>query len=142
MKQRRLSSRYDAFDNDVNSLPMPRSGGGSVGVGGGNDDGSDSEDDEDEISRGLVVPERPLAESNASMEQEARLDALSRTNTELARKLADAERTLQMRLTQHEEELEECQVKIDELRSELASANREEKELRSKDVRVSFSFLL
>lgn len=94
---------------------------------------SDS-DDEQDSSLGLVL-DRNIASSTASMEPLERLDALQRTNAELGRKLMEAERTLQNRLAEHESELEEMQSKLEEMRSELSATKREEKELRSKEVK-------
>lgn len=73
-----------------------------------------------------------------------RLDVLQRANTELGRKLMEAERTLQHKLSDHESELEDMQGRLEEMRSELSATKREEKELRSKEVgfRPSLLFAL
>ncbi len=121
-----LSGEYrsdDSFREGISSLPMPSSA-----------IDSDS-DDEQDSSLGLVL-DRNVASSNASMEPMERLDALQRTNEDLRRKLVEAERTLQNRLAEHESELEEMQSKLEEMRSELSATKREEKELRSKEVRL------
>jgi hypothetical protein len=129
---KRPMSRYDAFEQGVgagvSSVRMPRSGGGS-----------DSDEDEQEVGLHLVM-DRLHTDSTVSMEMTERLEALQRTNEELGRKRADAEMTLQKKLTEHEYELEELNQRIEELRSELAASNREEKELRAKDVCLSLVF--
>lgn len=102
---------------------MPRSG---------SDSDEDSDDDADS-SLGLVM-DRSAASSTVSLEPQDRLDALQRANAELGRKLVDAERTLQNKLSDHESELEEMQGRLEEARSELSATKREEKELRSKEV--------
>lgn len=112
----------DSFGNAISSLPMPTSG-------------LDSDSDEEQDSSLGLVLDRNTASSTASMEPLERLDALQRTNAELGRKLMEAERTLQNRLAEHESELEEMQSKLEEMRSELSATKREEKELRSKEVR-------
>ena len=99
------------------------------------DDDSDSDSDIDEAPLGLVM-DRSAASSTVSMDMEQRLDALQRLNTDLGRKLLEAERTLQNRLAEHEQELEEMQSRLEEARSELSATKREEKELRSKEVRL------
>ena len=111
------------FHEQINSLQMPRK-----------DDDSDSDSDIDEALLGLVM-DRSAASSTVSMDMEQRLDALQRLNTDLGRKLLEAERTLQNRLAEHEQELEEMQSRLEEARSELSATKREEKELRSKEVR-------
>lgn len=45
----------------------------------------------------------------------------------------EAERTLQIKLNEHDTELEEMQAKLEELKSELTATKREEKELRAKE---------
>lgn len=109
------------FVNDVSTLPMPRS--------------SDDSDEENEVDADLVH-DRATASSTVSMEIHERMEALQRNNEELGRKLMEAERTLQNKLMEHETELEETHLRLEELRSELSLSNREEKELRAKDVCV------
>ena len=104
------------------SLIMPRSPGS----------GSDSGGDEDSWL-GLVL-DRNANSSTASLEPLERLDALQRANTELGKKLMEAERTLQAKLFEHEAELEDMQGRLEEVKSELSATKREEKELRSKEV--------
>lgn len=114
------------MDSMISVIPMPdlRSH--------GSDSDSDQEADDDQ-TLGLVL-DRPIASSVASMMPQDRLDALQRANAELARKLMEAEKTLQNRLTEHEIELEELENRLDEAKSELMAAKREEKELRAKEV--------
>jgi phage shock protein A len=68
------------------------------------------------------------------MEPLDRVDALQRTNADLSRKLIEAEKTIQNKISEHELELEELQSRLEEMRSELSATKREEKELRSKEV--------
>jgi phage shock protein A len=63
-----------------------------------------------------------------------RLDVLQKANTELGRKLMEAEKTLQNKLNEHDMDLDEMQGRLEELKSELTSTKREEKELRAKEV--------
>jgi len=115
----------NGFVHSISSLPMPLSG-------------SDSDEDEEDSALGLVL-DRSTTSSTVSLEQVDRLDALQRSNAELRRKLVDAEKTLQNRLSEHESELEEMQGRLEEMRSELSATKREEKELRSKEVGISGS---
>lgn len=95
---------------------------------------SDSDsDDENESSLGLVM-ERSAASSTVSLEATERLEALQKANAELGRKLIEAERTLENRLNEHDMDLDEMQGRLEELKSELTSTKREEKELRTKEV--------
>lgn len=128
-----LSKLPDPFDmsksmyDSVSSLPMPRAG---------SDSDSDNEvhdSDDADSSLGLVL-DRSAASSTVSLEPHDRLEALQRANADLGRKLMDAERTLQNKLSDHESELEEMQGRLEEARSELSATKREEKELRSKEV--------
>lgn len=127
---RRSRSQHGYDDSFESSVPIPRAS------------TSDS-DDEDEIDAGLVL-DRNNANSTISLELHDRLDALQRNNEELSRKLLEAEKTLQDKLANYDMELDEAQHKLEELRSELSISNREEKDLRTKDVRsISLSnFLL
>ncbi|KAL4064609.1 hypothetical protein J3A83DRAFT_4273272 [Scleroderma citrinum] len=109
----------------VSSLPLPRASGSSDG----------DSDSEDESSLGLVL-DRTAASSTVSLEPFERLDALQKANAELGRKLMEAERTLQVKLQEHDTDLEEMQARLEELKSELTATKREEKELRAKE-RVS-----
>lgn len=94
----------------------------------------DPDSDEDEANTLGLVLDRSTTSSNASMAPQDRLDALQRANAELGKKLMDAEKTLQNKLTDHESELEEMQGRLEEMRAELSATKREEKELRSKEV--------
>lgn len=94
-----------------------------------------SSDEEEDSALGLVM-DKTVNASTASLEPIERMDALQRANTELARKLLEAEGTLQRKLLDHESELEEMQSKLDDMRAELVATKREEKELRSKEVRI------
>lgn len=94
-----------------------------------------SSDEEEDSALGLVM-DKTVNASTASLEPIERMDALQRANTELGRKLLEAEGTLQRRLLEHESELEEMQSKLDEMRAELVATKREEKELRNKEVRT------
>ena len=111
-----------AFVNDLSTLPMPRS--------------SEVDSDEENELDADLVHDRATASSTVSMEIHERMEALQRNNEELGRKLMEAERTLQNKLMEHETELEETHLRLEELRSELSLSNREEKELRAKDVCV------
>lgn len=101
----------------ISSLPMPRA--------------TNDSDDEDS-ALGLVL-DRSTASSTVSLQPDDR-EELTRVNADLRRKLMDAEKTLQNRLSEHESELEEFQGRLEEMRSELSATKREEKELRSKEV--------
>lgn len=110
----------DTFMHSISSLPMPRH----------DSDGEDS-DNED------LIMERNIATSTASLEPGERVEALQRTNADLRKKLAEVENTMQNRLADHDAEIEDMQIRLDELKSELSATKREEKELRSKEVCVS-----
>jgi chromosome segregation ATPase len=112
---------YEAFDDTVTKMPMQRMSADS-----------DSDDSGDDSALGLVF-DRSTTGSTASMEPLERLDALQRVNADLAKKLIEAERTLQRKLADHEVELEEMEARLEEAKSELSAAKREEKELRSKE---------
>ncbi|KAJ7157627.1 hypothetical protein C8R43DRAFT_1065003 [Mycena crocata] len=98
---------------------------------------SDSDDDSDGGRSNLVHDysdyTRSTASSTVSMEPHERVEALQRVNDDLARKLADTERTMQRKLAEQEAEFEDLQVKLEETRNELSAAKRDEKELRSKE---------
>ena len=82
--------------------------------------------------------DRSAASSTISLDYEQRIEALQRVNTELGRKLVDAERMLQIKLAEHESELEDMESRLEEFKSELSATKREEKELRSKEVCVAW----
>lgn len=95
---------------------------------------SDSDSDgENESALGLVL-DRSATSSTVSLEPMDRLDALQKANTELGRKLMEAEKTLQDKLMEHDMDLDEMQGRLEELKSELTATKREEKELRTKEV--------
>jgi len=129
-----LSKLPDPFDmsksmyDSISSLPMPR-------VGSDSDSDNDVHDSDDTDSSLRLVLDRSAASSTVSLEPHDRLEVLQRANGDLGRKLMDAERTLQNKLSDHESELEEMQGRLEEARSELSATKREEKELRSKEVR-------
>jgi predicted RNase H-like nuclease (RuvC/YqgF family) len=111
--------------NSISSLPLPRHHHPTSD--------SESESDGEDSTLGLVL-DRSTASSTVSMEPHDRVDALQRANAELGRKLMEAERTLQGKLNDHENELEEMQGRLEEVKSELSATKREEKELRAKEV--------
>ncbi len=92
---------------------------------------SDSEDDDDAL--GLVM-DRSVASSTVSMEQSERLEALQKVNQELSQRAAESDRLLRRRIEEHENEVENYQIKLDELSSELSASKRDEKDLRNKEV--------
>lgn len=112
----------DSFERAISMVPMPR----------GSDSDPDSDEEEDP-TMGLVV-DRSTANSMASMMPEDRIEALRKTNQDMARKLVDAEDRLRLQMEAHETDIEQMENKLEELRSELSSTKREEKELRSKEV--------
>ena len=111
---------YDnSFENAVSTLAMPR--------------GSGSDSDEEDLIGGFIHS-RSTTSSLVSMEEHERMEAMQRNNEELGRKLVEAERTLANKLEEHDLELEETHIRLEEMRNELTASNREEKELRAKDV--------
>jgi hypothetical protein len=113
----------------ISSLPMPSPH--------DSDSDGDSDDETHRLSMGLIMDhERSISSSVASLAPHDRVEALQKNNQDLARRLMEAERTLQTRLADHEVEIEEMQGKLDEIKSELTATKREEKELRSKEVRL------
>ncbi len=60
---------------------------------------------------------------------------MQRANEDLSRKCIESEMALQNKMDEHEVELAEIHARLDELKNELSASNREEKELRAKDVR-------
>lgn len=110
------------FAKSVSSLPMPRS--------------TDSDSDSEEEVLGLVM-DRSAASSTVSMEQSERLEALTKVNQELSQRAAESDRLLRRKIEEHENEIENFQVRIEELSSELSASKRDEKDLRNKEVRVT-----
>lgn len=116
--------RTDGFIQSISSLPMPSTG--------------DDSDEEPDSALGLVM-DRSVKSSTVSLEKDERIEALSRQNSDLKRRLMEVEKTLQAKLSEHESELEEFQGRLEEMRSELSATKREEKELRSKEVCIGCS---
>jgi predicted RNase H-like nuclease (RuvC/YqgF family) len=71
--------------------------------------------------------------STHSAANEERIEALQKANASLAKKLRESTRELEHKLGEHEAEVEELQVRIEDLKAELATARREEKELKVKE---------
>lgn len=101
-------------------------------------DDDDSDDSEEEVALGLVM-DRSSILSTASMTADDRVELMDKVNKDLQRKVADAEATLQRKLSEHEGELEEMQSRLEESRMELMMAKKEEKELKNKEVRFRLS---
>lgn len=121
------SSRAEDMAESISSLPMPSSH--------DSDSDRDSDDETRRLSMGLIVDnDRSITSSIASLAPQDRVEALQKNNQDLARRLMEAERSLQNRLADHEAEIEEMQGKLDEMKSELSATKREEKELRNKEV--------
>ncbi|KAF8519575.1 hypothetical protein JB92DRAFT_3112335 [Gautieria morchelliformis] len=119
-------SRVEDMAESISSLPMPSPH--------DSDSDGDSDDETHRLSMGLIMDhDRSISSSVASLAPHDRVEALQKNNQELARRLMEAERTLQNRLADHEVEIEEMQGKLDEIKSELTATKREEKELRSKE---------
>jgi len=86
---------------------------------------------------------RPLltsigASSTHSAANEERIEALQKANASLAKKLRETTRELEHKLGEHEAEVEELQQRIDDLKTETAVARHKEKELKVKEVSVSW----
>ncbi|KAF7324535.1 hypothetical protein MKEN_00494400 [Mycena kentingensis (nom. inval.)] len=62
-----------------------------------------------------------------------RVEALQRANEMLGYKLREEERTLQVKMSEHESTHEDMQMRLEEVSNELGAAKREEKELRSNE---------
>ena len=112
-----------SFLSSISSLPTPK-----------RDDDSDSDDE----VQGILVYDRSAAPSISSMDSQERVDVLNKTIDELRKKLSDTEKGLNRKVNDLELELEEAQEKLEELKAELIAARKEEKELKSKEVRLSF----
>jgi len=110
-----------SFLSSISSLPMPK-----------HDDDSDS----DEEVRNILSYDRSVAPSNTSMDSQERVDVLNKTIDELRKKLSDTERGLNRRVNDLELELEESQEKLEELKAELITGRKGEKDLKSKEVRL------
>jgi chromosome segregation ATPase len=117
-----------SFLSSISSLPAPK---------------QDGDSDSDEEVENVLVYERSLVPSNASMDSQERVDVLNKTIDELRKKLVDTEKGLNRKVNDLEMELEEAQEKLEELKTELVAGRKEEKELKSKEVRpFSFSMFL
>ncbi|KIK69591.1 hypothetical protein GYMLUDRAFT_212220 [Collybiopsis luxurians FD-317 M1] len=119
---------YD-FENSMSRIPMPF----------GDSDSSDDELDGTGASTYthlIFDPEhgaRSATSSTASLLPGERLEALSRANADLAKRLLEAEDSYSRKILDHESDLAELEQKLDEARSDLARSKREEKELRNKE---------
>jgi hypothetical protein len=102
----------------LNTVPLPR-------------DPNDSDEEEDVL--GLVTG-RDIRESNASMDDFARLEALQRQNEELHKKRVEYEEILNKKIAEHEHDYAELEGVLDQMKVELSATKREEKELRAKEV--------
>lgn len=91
------------------------------------------------MARGLVH-ERTITVSTISLDMQERIEALQKTNDDLRRKLNDAEETLQKKLNEHEQDLENMQQRLEEMKSELSATKRQEKELRAKEVCCTYCY--
>ncbi|KAJ2917356.1 hypothetical protein MD484_g3073, partial [Candolleomyces efflorescens] len=101
----------------LNTVPLPR-------------DPNDSDEEEDVL--GLVTG-RDIRESNASMDDFARLEALQRQNEELHKKRVEYEEILNKKIAEHEHDYLELENVLDQMKVELSATKREEKELRAKE---------
>lgn len=117
------NATYDSYNDGVNTLPMPGSS------------GSDDSDDDDAVESALgLVMDRSSITSIMSMTADDRIELMEKVNKDLDRKLKEAEVTLMRKLSEHEAELEDIQVRLEESKSELTAAKKEEKELKNKEV--------
>ncbi|RXW20634.1 hypothetical protein EST38_g5243 [Candolleomyces aberdarensis] len=101
----------------LNTVPLPR-------------DPNDSDEEEDVL--GLVTG-RSIRESDASMDDFARLEALQRQNEELHKKRVEYEEVLNKKIAEHEHDYAELEGVLDQMKVELSATKREEKELRAKE---------
>lgn len=99
----------------------------------------DGEIDSDDEVENVLVYERSAVPSNASMDSQERVDVLNKTIDELRKKLVDTEKGLNRKVNDLELELEEAQEKLEELKAELVATRKEEKDLKSKEVRPPIS---
>ena len=99
---RRRGNNTEMFLDDVSSPPLPRR------------PESTDLDSDDEFSLGLVLDSSAVP-SAMSLEPLERLNTLQKANTALGRKLVEAEQTLQVKLQEHDKDLEEMQARIEEL---------------------------
>ncbi|KAJ3483586.1 hypothetical protein NLI96_g6211 [Meripilus lineatus] len=104
-------------------------------------DHSDADSSDDDMERGRVLDHRASMASmmsTISMEDQEKMETLEKSNKELARKLMEAERTLSVRMADHENDLADMEAKIEEMRSELSATKREEKDLRGREASCLF----
>lgn len=94
--------------------------------------GRDGQTDDDEHSRHET--DRTSLFSLASSASGDRVEDLERENAELSKKLQELQRALEDGMASHELEMEELHMQMEEIEAELASSQRDEKDLRMKDV--------
>ncbi|EKM48193.1 uncharacterized protein PHACADRAFT_203123, partial [Phanerochaete carnosa HHB-10118-sp] len=124
---------FEVDDRPLSALPLPSRARNS------DDEGLYGDDDDDDDDPTLLrLHERLSTTSTVSLDMAERAEALQRVNDELRRKLSDTEDNLQRRLAEREAEIEDMHLRLDELRSELGGARRQEKELKAKE-RSSFT---
>ncbi|EKM49209.1 uncharacterized protein PHACADRAFT_214467 [Phanerochaete carnosa HHB-10118-sp] len=124
---------FEVDDRPLSALPLPSRARDS------DDEGLYGDDDDDDDDPTLLrLHERLSTTSTVSLDMAERAEALQRVNDELRRKLSDTEDNLQRRLAEREAEIEDMHLRLDELRSELGGARRQEKELKAKE-RSSFT---
>jgi len=110
------------------------------------DSDSESENEDEETAMGRILT-RSTASSTVSMEQSERLEALERHERELTRRLQESERTYQGKMATYEDEIAMLETRIEELKDEVAQHLRDEKDLRSKEVKkfksspIAFNYL-
>ena len=97
---------------------------------------ADDDSDEEEQDTSLAREIRESTMSTVSLDMQERVDALQKVNADLGKKLIEAERTLQIRLSDHESELDDLHQRLETAKNELSATKREEKELRAKEVRI------
>lgn len=93
---------------------------------------SDEDDDGDDHTFAFIRDRNDSLASVATIERE---EALQRSNQELSRRVVEQDRILQRKISEHEAELEQLEIALEETKSELSSSKREEKELRSKEMK-------
>ena len=123
------------FASRISALPLPPRPNSRA-----SHSSSEDEDEDFEHSMGRVLDHRSSMasmDSTMSLEDQEKMEALEKTNKDLARKLMESDRMLHNRMTDHETELVEMESKIEELKAELSATKREEKELRGKEVGLS-----
>ena len=99
----------------------------------GVDSSSESESDDGEDSTFAFIRDRN--DSMASLASIEREEALQRANQDLSRRVVEQDRVLQRKISEHEAELEQLEIALEETKQELSSSKREEKELRAKEAK-------